>query len=173
MRGRSASRTQSARALKTYPPPARHAESLHTERGQSFIESTLVMLAFFSLLFAIIDFGQVLVAHQALVERARAAVRWGVVHPWDGTGDQIANLILFNQTDEPRAATDGYLGLTRENVQVRYQPATAARPDDETLSVAVVNYRYRFMSPWIGQAFINPRPVLISAPMAYRETAQR
>ena len=53
------------------------------------IESTLVMLAFFALLFGVIDCGQVLVTHQALVERVRAAVRWGVVRPWDGTGDQI------------------------------------------------------------------------------------
>lgn len=146
-------------------------EKTRRERGQSLVESTLVMLVFFALLFGVVDCGQVLVAHQALVERVRAAVRWGVVRPWDGTGDQIANLVLYNQPDEPRTATGSYLGLTRENLQVRYQPATAARPDDETLSVAVVNYRYRFMSPWIGQAFVNPHPVLISAPMAYRETA--
>jgi hypothetical protein len=123
------------------------------------------------MLFGVVDCGQVLVAHQALVERVRAAVRWGVVRSWDGTGDQIANLVLYNQPEEPRMALEGYLGLTRENVQVRYQPATPLRPDDETLSVAVVNYRYRFMSPWIGQAFVNPHPVTISAPMAYRETA--
>lgn len=142
-----------------------------TQRGQSLIENTLVLLVFFALLFAVVDCGQVLVAHQALVERVRAAVRWGVVRPWDGTGDQIANRVLYNQPDEPRMAADGYLGLKRENVQVRYQPPIPARPDDETLSVAVVNYRYRFMSPWAAEAFVNPRPVLISAPMAYRTTA--
>ena len=49
-----------------------------------------------------IDCGQVLVAHQSLVERVRAAVRWGVVRPWDGTGEQIANLVLYDQTEEPR-----------------------------------------------------------------------
>lgn len=146
------------------------ARAMHGERGQTLVESTLVMLAFFSILFSVVDCGQVLVAHQALVERVRAAVRWGVVRSWDGTGDQIASLVLYNQPDEPRTATEGYLGLTRANVQVRYQPATPARPDDETLSVAVVNYRYRFLSPWLGQAFVNPHPVTISAPMAYRET---
>lgn len=141
------------------------------ERGQSFIESTFVMLAFFALLFAVIDCGQMMVAHQALVERVRAAVRWGIVRPWDGTGDQIANLILYNQTAEPRAAADGYLGLKRENLRVAYQPSSANRPDDEMLSVTVVNYRYHFISPWIANALVNPRPVLISAPMAVRVTA--
>ncbi len=141
-------------------------------RGQSMIESTLVMLVFFAFLFAVVDCGQVLVAHQALVERVRSAVRWGVVRPWDGTGDQIASLILYNRSEEPRMATDGYLGLTRENVHVTYQPASTARPDDETIRVAIVNYRYRFISPWIGEAFVNPRPVMISAPMAYHVAAR-
>ena len=138
------------------------------ERGQSLIEGTLVLLAFFALLFAVIDCGQLLVAHQSLVERVRSAVRWGVVRPWDGSGEQIANLILYNQTDEPRTATEGYLGLTRGNVQVRYQPALPERPDDEVLSVAIVNYHYRFLSPWVAPTFVNPRPVAITAPMAYQ-----
>ena len=142
------------------------------ERGQSLVEGTLVMLVFFAMMFGVIDCGQVLVSHQALVERVRSAARWGVVHPWDGTGEQIANLILYNQPDEPHTTTDGYLGLTRANVQVRYQPPVPSRPDDEILSVAIVNYQYHFMSPWIAGTFVNPRTVLISAPMAYRAAAQ-
>jgi len=128
------------------------------------VEATLVMLVFFAFLIGVIDCGQVVVAHQSLVERVRGAVRWGVVRPWDG-GDQIVNLILYNQTAEPRSATAGFLGLTRENVQVRHQPATPERPDDETLSVAIVNYEYHFFSPWLSRPFVNPRPVLMSAPV--------
>jgi Flp pilus assembly protein TadG len=158
-------RQSAGRRLRACPAPK--------ERGQSLIESTLVLLTFFALLFGVVDCGQVLISHQALVERVRGAVRWGVVRPWDGTGDQVANLVLYNQPEEPLTATGGYLGLTRENVQVRYQPSIPARPDDETLSVAIVNYRYRFMSPWVTEEFVNPRPVLISAPMAYRVTAQK
>ena len=101
----------------------------------------------------------------------RSAVRWGVVRPWDGTGEQVANLILYDQPRNPPALTGSYLGLTRENVQVRYQPASPARPDDEVLSVAIVNYHYQFLSPWITQIFVNPRPVLITAPMAYKAAA--
>ena len=139
-----------------------------SERGQTLVEGALALLVFLSLLFAVVDCGLVLVSHQTLVERVRSAVRWGVVRPWDGTGEQVANLILYDQPDAPRAATAGYLGLTRENVQVHYQPSSVGRPDDEILSVAIVNYRYRFLSPWITQTFINPRPVLIASPMAYK-----
>lgn len=139
-----------------------------SERGQTLIEGALALMVFFSLLFGVIDCGLVLVRHQSLVERVRSAVRWGVVRPWDGSGEQIANLILYDQPTEPTGATGSYLGLTRENVQVRYQPASPARPDDEMLSVSIVNFHHQFLSPWITQVFINPRPVLISAPMAYK-----
>jgi hypothetical protein len=142
------------------------------ERGQTLVEGAMALLVFFTLLFGVVDCGLMLVSHQSLVERVRSAVRWGVVRPWDGTGEQIANLILYDQPTEPASATNGYLGLMRENVQVTYQPSSAARPDDEALSVAIVNYHYRFLSPWITQVFVNPRPVMITSPMAYK-TASR
>ena len=146
-----------------------------SERGQTLIEGALALMVFFSLLFGVIDCGLVLVRHQSLVERVRSAVRWGVVRPWDGSGEQIANLILYDQPTEPAgangSAAGSYLGLTRENVQVRYQAASPERPDDEMLSVSIVNFRYQFLSPWITEIFLNPRPVLISAPMAYKAAA--
>src|SRR5436190_21673997 len=117
-----------------------------SERGQTLIEGALALLVFCSLLFGVIDCGLVLVRHQSLVERVRSAVRWGVVRPWDGSGEQIANLILYDQPTQPPSTTKGYLGLSRENVHITYQPASAARPDDEVLSVAIVNYRYQFLS---------------------------
>lgn len=143
------------------------------ERGQSMVENTFVLIIFFLLLFAVIDCGQVLVAHQALVERVRSSVRWGVVRPWDGTGNQIANLILYSQPEEPHTTTAGYLGLNRGNVQVTYRPAAPERPDDETITVAIVDYHYHFLSPWATNALVNPRPVLVSAPMAYRAMAEK
>jgi Flp pilus assembly protein TadG len=143
------------------------------KKGQGLVEATLVLLVFFALLLGVIDCGQVLYSHQALVERAREAVRWGSLHPFDGTGDQIANLILYDQIDEPRAARDGFLGMTRANVQVRYQPATADRPDDETITVAIVNYESHFFAPWMARTVVSPRPVLVSAPMAYRASASK
>ena len=46
-------------------------------RGQSLVEGTFVMLLFFGMLLAVLDCGQILFAHQSLVERVRAAARWG------------------------------------------------------------------------------------------------
>jgi hypothetical protein len=138
---------------------------LQRQRGQSLIEATLVLFLFFTLLLAVVDCGQVLFARQSLVERVRGAVRWGVLHPYQGP-DQVTNLVLYNQTDEPLRTIPGYLGMTPANVQVRYQAPTAEQPDDEILSVAIVNFESHFYSPWIGHALVSPRPVLVSAPMA-------
>lgn len=141
----------------------------HTRKGQSLVEAALVLMVFFALLLGVIDCGQVLFARQALVERVREAVRWASVHPYDGTGDQVANLILYERTEEPRTSTAAFLGLTRANVDVRYRPATPERPDDESITVAIVNYESHFFSPWIARTIVSPRPVLVSAPMAYRK----
>ncbi len=133
-------------------------------RGQSLVEATLVLIVFFAILLGVIDCGQVMFSHQALVERAREAVRWGSVHPFDGTGDQIANFVLYHEPGEPRIPEPAFLGLTRGNVQVRYQ-APPDRPDDATVSVAIVNYESHFFSPWIAKTVVSPRPVLVSAPV--------
>jgi len=140
------------------------------ERGQSMVEATLVLLVFFTMLLGVIDCGQVLFAHQSLVERVRSAVRWGAVHPWNQeTGPEaIVNLVLYNQTQAPAGGAIPFLGLQPENVVVRHQAATPDRPDDETLGVTIVNFRSQFFSPWIAHAVVSPRAVSITAPMAAR-----
>jgi hypothetical protein len=130
----------------------------------------VVLLVFFALLLGVFDLGQVVVAQQALTERVRGAVRWGVVHPWNGP-DPIVNLVLYGQTAEPNESGAGYLGLKPANVAVTHRAATAERPDDEILSVAIVNFESYFFSPWIARTLVSPRPVLVSAPMAARTTA--
>jgi hypothetical protein len=123
------------------------------------------MLVFLAMLLGIFDCGQVIFAHQALVDRVRTAVRWGTIHPGQGT-EAVQNLILYNEPDEPRAATEGYLGLKPQNVRVTHRPATVDDPNSELLTVAIVNYESHFFSPWIAQVLISPRPVLVSAPLA-------
>jgi hypothetical protein len=137
-------------------------------RGQSLVEATLVLLVFFALLLGVVDCGQILWSHQALQERVRSAVRWGTMHPFDGTGNQVANLVLYGETSQPAVAPSAFLGLTRDNVQVHYQAPTPDRPDDELLSVSIVNYQSHFFSPYMAKAVISPRPVIVTAPMAYR-----
>ena len=133
------------------------------------VEATLVLLVFFTLLLGVIDCGQVLFAHQSLVERVRVAVRWGVVHPWNGA-EPVVNLVLYNQTEAPRGNAPAFLGMQRENVVVRHV-VPSDRPDDETLSVTIVNFRPQLFSPWFAGALVSSRAVSITAPMATRTAA--
>jgi hypothetical protein len=141
---------------------------LKSEKGQGLIEATFVLLAFFALLLGVIDCAQVVFAHQALVERVRSSVRWGVVHEWEGP-DRITNLIVYGEQVAPRAATEGFLGLKPENVRIQYRESTPERPDDETLTVEIVNFECHFFSPVIGKTLVNPRPVKISAPVSFKK----
>src|SRR5713101_6240700 len=76
------------------PRNERAMRSRQNQRGQSLLESALVMLVLVPLLMGIIDVGQFLYFHQALSERAGAAARWGAVHPFDVA--QIANVAIYN-----------------------------------------------------------------------------
>jgi hypothetical protein len=90
-----------------------------------------------------------------------------VVHQWEGP-NRIANLVLYGEQEAPRVAASGFLGLKPENVRIRYQEPTPDRPDDETLTVEIVNFECHFFSPVIGKTLVNPRPVRISAPVSFR-----
>ena len=130
------------------------------------MDATLVPVVFFGFLLGVIDCGQVLWSHQALEERVRSAVRWGTLHPDDGTGLQVSNLILYGEPAEPRVIPPSFLGLTRDStIQVTSH--------DDLLSVSIVNYQSHFFSPWITKAVISPRPVIVTAPISYRVPADQ
>ena len=137
------------------------------QRGQSLVEGTLVMLVFFAMLIGVLDCGQVLFAHQSLVERVRAAARWGALHPDHGAA-AVVNYVLYGQPAAPQMTTGGFLGLTDGNVIAEYRLPTALRPDDAVLHVEIVNFESHFFAPWLVQALISPRPVSITHPVVPR-----
>lgn len=134
------------------------------QRGQSLVESALVLFVFFGLLLGIADCAQVIFSHQDLVERVRGAARWGSLHPWQGPGP-IVNLVLYGQTQEPPRTDQSYLGMTPSNVRVTFHPATAERPDDQTLSIAIVDFRTHLFSPWLARVLVSSRPVFVAVPV--------
>ena len=83
------------------------------ERGQSLVETTLILGAFMGLLLAILHVGVLFVERQALMERVHQAARWGATQPFEET--QIRNLVLFGTT-APRAGASPF---AKVDVQVR------------------------------------------------------
>jgi Flp pilus assembly protein TadG len=137
------------------------------ERGQTLVESALIVLVFLAGLIGTLDFGQLLFTHQMMVERVRAGVRWGAVNPFDGTGDQIANMVRYNSSTVPDGATP-FLGMSRNNVSVVHTNATVSNPNDERITVSIVNYNFTFLSPWIAHTYSGNNVAVESAPMQYK-----
>jgi len=90
-------------------------------KGNVLVETALVSIVFFALVFAIFDVGQFLFVHQALEHRVRYAVRWGSINSITNT-DAIKYKILYNQStaqlNPDGTAKTGYFGLTASNVTV-------------------------------------------------------
>jgi Flp pilus assembly protein TadG len=137
------------------------------ERGQAFVETALILLVFLASLIGAMDFGQLLFTHQLMVERVRSGVRWGVVNAWDGTGDKVANMVLYNSSTIPAGATP-FLGMTRANVSVVHTDANVADPNDERMTVSIVDYNFNFFSPWIAHTYSGNYVAVESAPMQYK-----
>jgi Flp pilus assembly protein TadG len=139
-------------------------------RGQALVESALALLPFLALVVGAFDFGQVLITHQMMVERVRGSLRWAVTQPYDGTGTQIRNLILYDQTATPTdaATRPRFLNLEPSNIQVNFTASASDDPSDNCITVSIVNYPYKFVSPWIAATVTGARPVVQSAAMLYR-----
>jgi Flp pilus assembly protein TadG len=125
-------------------------------RGSALIETGLIFTTFAFLLIGTFDFGQFLFIHQALVERARSSVRWGLVNDPTNT-TSIQNMMLYNQSTQPSGAS-GYFGLTASMVDVSNPGAGTA---DNRIVLLVHSYPYIILSPYIGGTYTGPNITVI------------
>ncbi len=84
-------------------------------RGQSLVESALVLAAFLGMLLGIVNVGQALYSRQTLAARAHDAARWGAMHPYDPAA--IRNVALYGNP-RPEHDSPAVLGLASDAVQV-------------------------------------------------------
>jgi Flp pilus assembly protein TadG len=128
----------------------------NSERGSTMVETALILLVFLTMLIGVIDFGQVLYFHQSLVERARAAARYGAVHPTDTTG--ITNVALYNQASPTGTPSPILPGMTSAMVNVQN---LGDKTPEARVMVTISSYPINFLSPYIARQF-NNRPVIVS-----------
>jgi len=86
-----------------------------SERGQSLVETTLILAAFMGMLFGMVGIGGSLFARQTLAERAHEAARWGALNPYDP--QQIRSVVLYG-TAVPERDAQRFLGLSEDDVSV-------------------------------------------------------
>jgi hypothetical protein len=65
-------------------------------KGQSLVETALILTGFMTLLLGMVGVGQMLFTRQMLADRVREAARWGAVNGYDLPA--IRNLVLYGTT---------------------------------------------------------------------------
>ncbi|HUQ93562.1 MAG TPA: TadE/TadG family type IV pilus assembly protein [Bryobacteraceae bacterium] len=138
----------------------RHQTSKRSKRskGSALLETALIFMVFAGMLIGIFDFGQFLFVHQALVERARSAARWGAIHePTNPTA--IQNMVLYNQPTSNASPT--YFSLTPDMVQVS---SPGSGTDNYRVVVLITNYPYAVLSPYISGTYYGPN-ITVSVPL--------
>jgi len=84
-------------------------------KGQSLVETSLILAAFMALLLGIVGIGQALFVRQTFSERVHQAARWGVVSTYQP--EAIRSLVLYGTTTPDPGATP-FMGLTASDVLV-------------------------------------------------------
>jgi len=131
-----------------------------TSKGGAFVEMALIYLVFAIMLIGAFDFGQFLFVHQALVERARFAARWGAINDPTNTAS-VSNMVRFFQATDPGAGTPSYFNLTAANVTVT-NPGSGT--DNYRLNVQISGYSFVTLSPYLSGNLTGP-PVTVSVPL--------
>jgi hypothetical protein len=110
-------------------------------RGQSLVESALVLAAFMGLLVGMASIGESLFVRQTLADRARMAARWGALNTFDP--EAIRRVVLYG-TAQPAPADTAFFGIQARAVEVSAPdcPGPACR-----LSVSIPEYGIRSVEP--------------------------
>lgn len=122
------------------------------------LEGGLTLVAFMSLFLGAIDLAQILLVHQAIVERVRYAARTTAVNCCNS--DTVKNLVLYAQTTVP-ASPSAFYGLTAGNIAVTFSDQNTA---DQRVTIRVSGFQYKSFTPMITGSY-NGIPVTVTIPL--------
>ena len=128
-----------------------------SERGSTVVESAMVVMIALVLMIGILDFGQIMFMHQAIMNRVRSVAREAAVKNY--TANAVKNLIVYN-TQSPSDASTPMFGLSTSNVDVSYSDASSS---EQRLFVSVTNLEYRTYTPLFARTLRN-LPIRLSVP---------
>lgn len=115
------------------------------QRGQAAVESALTMLIFLPMLIGILDFGQFLYFHQSLSERARAAARYGAIHPNNANlASDVANVAVYN---DPAGTANGATAIL-PSLTTDMVSATLLNTGTEDARIVAMSSLFRHLRLW-------------------------
>ena len=123
------------------------------ERGATLVEYAICASIFIMAVFAVLEFGRALWAHNALTDAARRGARYAVLHSPTGTEDtRIKNVVVYGNPD---GGTKPLLpGLSTANVQV--SRTTNFSVNSGTATVSITGYQFKFVLPLLPKKIAMP-----------------
>ena len=121
----------------------------NNERGATLVEFSIGVLVFATAMFAVLEFGRVLWAHNALTDAARRGVRYATLHAATDV-DQVKNVVVFG--DAAGTGSPMLPNLAKEDVDVEY---TGFGLNDGTVTVTI-EYEFQLLIPIIGTTITMP-----------------
>ncbi len=126
------------------------------ERGTTLVEFAIGATVFFTVMFAIVEFGRMLYVHNALSDAARRGARYAVINT-EANKENVKLMAVYGNTS---GGTQQPLvdHLTTDNVLVTY--STAPNPfgvNKGTVTVQIQNYDFNFSIPLIGSTIRMPK----------------
>lgn len=120
------------------------------ERGSTLVEFAIGATVFFTVMFAVIEFGRALWVHNALSDAARRGARYAVVHS-AADAAAVKNVVVYG--DPAGGSTPLVNDLTTSNVNVSY---SGFGLNGGTATVSITNYQFQFVIPIVSTTIQMP-----------------
>jgi len=120
------------------------------ERGSTLVEFSIGVTVFATAMFAILEFGRVLWAHNALTDAARRGARYAVLHTQSDSAS-VKNVVVYG--DAAGTGNPMLPNLTTANVDVTY---SGFGLNAGTVTVKVTGYQFKLVIPIIGKSITMP-----------------
>lgn len=123
------------------------------EKGSTLVEYAIGASVFLMAVFAVLEFGRVLWAHNALSDAARQGARYAVLHMPGGAEDtNIKNLVVYGKTT---GGTKPIVpGLTTSMVQINRSSDFSVNAG--TATVKITGYQFQFVLPFLPNSINMP-----------------
>ncbi len=120
------------------------------ERGAALVEFAISASVFFTLMFAVIEFGRALWVHNALADAARRGARYAVVNS-AASSAAVKNVVVYG--DPAGGGSPLVNNLTTANVNVNYSGFGLS---GGTATVSITNYQFQFVLPLVSTSIQMP-----------------
>jgi Flp pilus assembly protein TadG len=120
------------------------------EKGSTLVEFSIGVLVFATAMFAVLEFGRVLWAHNALTDAARRGARYAVMHS-SANEAEVKNVVVYG--DAAGTGNPMLPNLSTTNVNVSYNNFGL---NDGTVTVSITDYEFQLVIPIIGTTIPMP-----------------